>query len=235
MQWPWLNSKQFPPLSVCWSGPWWHFNNLLYPEGFQSGSAIEAPWVLFAAEAVWTRIVYWRPLLISSLVMVSISQFSFFTFVEVHWMVDLQLPLSHHNYRLSWIYDFIYLICNPSKSILFFYIVPFPAISALLPFYSPWPSLFDFFSPLPSLVLFSLGACLFSSHLNRALLQFPTICMSFPLFSLGLLSPVFSSHPNLPHFIAYLFPSIRLPRFSFHQVFPHSYLSHFFSLSLSFP
>lgn len=38
-----------------------------------------------------------------------------------------------------------------------------------------------------------------------------------PFFPLCLLSLVVSSHPNLPHFIAYLFPSIRLPLFSFHQ------------------
>lgn len=97
--------------------------------------------------------------------------------------------------------------------------MPLPAISVLFPFYSPRPCLFDFLSPralAPSFL--SLSVCLFSSHLNWALLRLPAICTSFPLFfPLCLLSPALSFHPNLPHFIAYLFPSIPLPRFSFHQ------------------
>lgn len=50
------------------------------------------------------------------------------------------------------------------------------------PFLSPRPCLFGFLSPLPLLVPLSLAACLFSSHLNRALLRLPAICTSFAPF-----------------------------------------------------
>lgn len=110
-----------------------------------------------------------------------------------------------------------------------------PAISAPFPFFSPRPCLFGFLSPLPLLVPFSLAACLFSSHLNRALLQLPAICTSFALFFPSVsslrsspLTPI--SHTSLlicfPPFVSLCSHSISLP---------HSYLSHFSPPASLFP
>lgn len=104
-----------------------------------------------------------------------------------------------------------------------------------LPFFSPRPCLFGFLSPLPLLVPFSLAACLFSSHLNRALLRLPAICTSFALFFPSVsslrsspLTPI--SHTSLlicfPPFVSLCSHSISLP---------HSYLSHFSPPASLFP
>lgn len=146
--------QAFPSTPACWSRPWWRFDNLLCPEGFQSSSAMEAPWFLFAAEAVSTHIVYWWLWLFSFLVIVSFSQFSLFIFVGVHWLADLQL------YQFNVIYCLICLIYK--KSIIFFSFLLslycFPSIHldlVCLTFSLPCP-------PRSSLFLFPL---VFSLHI----------------------------------------------------------------------
>lgn len=98
-------------------------------------------------------------------------------------------------------------LCFSFHICIFFFFFPslLPAISVPFPFILARPCLFcSLRRPHAS---FSFSLLVFSPHPSAARRYLYVI--SFFLYLR--LSPVFSSHPNLPHFIAYLFPSVPSP------------------------
>lgn len=209
--------------------PWWCFIHWHYPDGFGSGSAIEAPWFLFAAEAASTHTVFDHLcVFLYQLLFLFFHYFFFFPFVRLHWL-DLATISRVFNILDFFLFKKIIRFVHTAAH-CYFCALSLLVTSTLCVWLSP--------SALASPFL-SLAACLFSSHSNCAVLRLPTITTSFPLFPASVsslwsspLTPI--SHTSLlicfPLFVSLCSHSISLP-----SLLSFSFFSSCVSLSLAPP